>query len=178
MEDKELIKKIKESNDNDSLLKITAKHIKIYNFVCAKYKKNIRDFDFELEAPLFFYNCAKSFDENKNMKFSTFLAQNARYMCLKLIKKQSCANKFINDEILCLHAEDKDEPLYVNKDSINNILKDDERARNIIESRYFSGTVKPKTFKEIAKKHNLSTMFIKTIHDNSIKKLKTKYTHE
>ena len=89
--DLNLIQKIKDKNDNDSIKELINRHSGIYHTVFSKYYKN--DFksinsDISIEdKDYIIYSTALTFDPSRETKFSTYLANETRWKCLSSINK-------------------------------------------------------------------------------------------
>lgn len=92
MEDLQLIKKVKEEGDNDSILELIERHSGIYNTVIDNHlsgdKNKLDHADFMENRSLAIYNCAISYDPEKKAKFPTYLANKTRWDCLNFLKKR------------------------------------------------------------------------------------------
>jgi DNA-directed RNA polymerase specialized sigma subunit len=131
----------------------------------------INDKDFAI------YNTALKFDETRGTKFSTFLGNEAKWMCLNANNKNK---KFIelNDQS-CDFDKIKDETEVDNKHFEDLILKDfqeeiknhpDPRIKKIFEMRY-SGNKKLVPWRKISKKMNLSIQGCINIHNSALKSI-------
>lgn len=180
LSDLDLVKNIKKKvNVNESLQKLIDRHSGIYLDIVNSFLKNcnnssikddiINDKDFAI------YNTALKFDETRGTKFSTFLGNEAKWMCLNANNKNK---KFIelNDQS-CDFDKIKDETEINNKHFEDLILKDfqeeiknhpDCRIRKIFEMRY-SGNKKLVPWRKISKKMNLSIQGCINIHNSALK---------
>ena len=180
--DLDLVKNIKKKvNVNESLQKLIDRHSGIYLDIVNSFLKNcnnssvkddiINDKDFAI------YNTALKFDETRGTKFSTFLGNEAKWMCLNANNKNK---KFIelNDQS-CDFDKIKDETEVDNKHFEDLILKDfqeeiknhpDPRIKKIFEMRY-SGNKKLVPWRKISKKMNLSIQGCINIHNSALKSI-------
>lgn len=182
LSDLDLVKNIKKKvNVNESLQKLIDRHSGIYLDIVNSFLKNcnnssvkddiINDKDFAI------YNTALKFDETRGTKFSTFLGNEAKWMCLNANNKNK---KFIelNDQS-CDFDKIKDETEVENKHFEDLILKDfqeeiknhpDPRIKKIFEMRY-SGNKKLVPWRKISKKMNLSIQGCINIHNSALKSI-------
>ena len=182
LSDLDLVKNIKKKvNVNESLQKLIDRHSGIYLDIVNSFLKNcnnssvkddiINDKDFAI------YNTALKFDETRGTKFSTFLGNEAKWMCLNANNKNK---KFIelNDQS-CDLDKIKDETEVDNKHFEDLILKDfqeeiknhpDPRIKKIFEMRY-SGNKKLVPWRKISKKMNLSIQGCINIHNSALKSI-------
>lgn len=183
--EKELIKKIKRDNCNESLKQLAEMHTPLCMLMVRKYINTLSNSsfsleDFEKEIFLLVYDCAKSFDLRYKVKFSTHLANNVRYYCLNYIHKSS---KYVlqEPEKLNFQIENKQiEKEETNKQEtleyIHHILGQisDIRIKSIYDMRYDSNRRKCRPWSEIAKKMGMSTQQVINLHDKTLKILKNK----
>ena len=122
------------------------------------------------------------YDESKKTKFSTYLGNETRWMCLNLFNKEKRKkvtefdftkpqmNDIPNEEN---HAKDQS-----NKDFLDQIIKlierdPDSRISNIFKKRYFeSDSNKVTPWKKIGEDLQLSIQGCINIHDKAINKIK------
>jgi RNA polymerase sigma factor (sigma-70 family) len=126
-----------------------------------------------------FYNSLSSFDASKNVKFSTWLANQARFHCLNKISNTK--NKFFvdNEEIspiidseISMEAFRK-KPIKVNLDNILTAFSDlsDERVSYVFKRKYSDYKVK---WKNIAEELGVTTQTVLNLHKKGINLLKRK----
>lgn len=182
--DEELIKSIKNFNDEQCLKKLIERHSPLCNNIYNKYSTALNCSgvfieDVKKEKDYIVYKSAISFDPDKKSKFSTWLYNQVRYQCLNLLNNQ---NKYIN-------MEEKDLIYHIDKNSIKNEIKKDEvreyifdilnslndqRIKKIYELRYFSGK-KNMPWKKIGQKLKISTQTAINLHNKAISLLKIKF---
>ncbi len=104
LSDVELIKLINEETCNDAFCELVSRHENLYYKVCHGYmnglkRSGVSSEDILSDKMFVFYNSLSSFDADKNVKFSTWLANQARFHCLNRISNTK--NKFFvdNEEI-------------------------------------------------------------------------------
>lgn len=190
MTDDELANLVKESQNEEALSELINRHSGIFIDMVKKFgSKSLNETQLDdclLEKDYMIYKTALEFDHEKS-KFSTFLANKTKYMCLTQ-KSQNKRNKEITcfDEIeFCEQSNDFDpSESYLNNEDysrmINLILKHkDEKVKTIFEERYFGGKkLKLKPWKQIAKKLNLSIQGCINIHNRTIKEFQKKIKDE
>jgi len=187
-QDIDLIIKVKESADNESLKELSNRHSGIYNEMVKKYYRHLvttglNPNDIISDKMYILYKSAMSFNPDKNVKFSTWLGNQARYYCL------NCMNK--NNHLIAM--ENNDIRLILEKKQTNdsfdsNLLKEkcdlifsildrvkDDRLTKIYKMRYFSGK-KLTPWSKISAKLKLSTQTVINLHNKGKKLLKNKLT--
>ena len=132
------------------------------------------------------YKAALEYDPSK-AKFSTHLANKAKYMCLTQKTKNKNSRITANFDEVQFCQKDKastpDQSCNV-ADSFNRILSliekhKDKRLKIIFHERYFCGNRgKLKPWKQVAQKINLSAQGCINIHDKAIKELSYKIENE
>ena len=184
--DYHLVKSIKNKNCEVSLLQLSERHSGLYFKIIKKYSKsffanNINIDEASSDKNLIIWNSAKNFKEDKNVKFSTWLANQVKYFCLNTLNKKS-KDRLVTteDEILdCLTEKqifNTCENLFEFADNILNQLKDD-RIKKIFSLRYSTSEKKP-SWCVIAKKLNISTQTAINLHNKGIEILRKKIKSE
>ena len=180
-----LVQNIKENkNANSSLSILCERHSGIF---CRMINSHVPlDAQFadnkELinDSKYYIYQTALAYDPGKNTKFSTFLGNRTRWMCLNMYNKskrrpealrinlnkiESSSNHFMED--------------MANKELINKIFESingagDRRAMKIFTMRYIVGDKnKVMPWKKISKKVDLSIQGCINVHNSYIKKIKS-----
>jgi|TARA_R100000008_G_scaffold46546_1_gene27450 hypothetical protein len=188
--DTALTELIKENNDESALNELISRHSGIYVDMLKKFgfksltQNQVQDIMGEKDYVI--YRAALEYDHTK-AKFSTHLANKAKYMCLTQKTKNKNSKIVANFEEVQLYQKDKsstpDQSCDVN-DSFNRILNliekhKDKRLKIIFHERYFCGRGgKLKPWKEVAKTINLSAQGCINIHDRAIKELSYKIENE
>ena len=190
LSDLDLINRIKNKRKiGESLQELIERHSGIYLDIVNSFMKNcnndslkdeiINDKDFAI------YNSALKYDENRGTKFSTFLGNEAKWICLNAQNKNK---KFVamndsNYELDKIKDEtDKSKALLEEQilRDFNEELKKhpDKRIHKIFSMRY-SGTKKLVPWRKISKEMKLSIQGCINIHNaalNSISKnIRSKY---
>jgi len=188
IKDLELINKIKKTSDSFALKELENRHTGIYNEIVKKYYKYIVDLglnpsDIINDKLFILYKSVLSFNPDKNVKFSTWLGNQARYHCLNCLNKKN--NTFT--------METKDIKNIIEKKQASNNINDinileksnlimsildrlkDKRISKIYKMRYFEG-VKLTPWNKISKKLKISTQTAINLHEKAKKLLKNKLT--
>ncbi|MFN5443252.1 MAG: hypothetical protein ACK48V_03395 [Crocinitomicaceae bacterium] len=190
LSDLELIKNIRnKKNSNECLQELINRHSGIYLDIVNSFLKSCQNTslkeDIIGDKDYAIYNSALKFDETKGTKFSTFLGNEAKWICLNANNKNK---KFIElNDNSCDLEKIQDETEVENLKFNEQILKDfqeqirnhpDERIQKIFQMRY-SGNKKLIPWRKISKKMNLSIQGCINIHNaalNSISKtIRSKY---
>ena len=181
---------IKRENNEDALNELILRHSGIYVDMLKKFGfkclTNNQVQDIMSEKDYVIYKAALEYDENK-AKFSTHLANKAKYLCLTQKTKNKNNKISSNFEDVQFSQKDKGstpaESCDLN-DSFARILNliskhKDKRLQTIFHERYFCGRRgKLQPWKEVAKKLNLSAQGCINIHDKAIKELNYKINNE
>ena len=90
--DLELIDRVKEKNCSDCLQELINRHSPLCYDICKKYShvfpaNGVRAEDVMLEKNYLIYKSAMSYKQDKKTKFSTWLGNQMRYLCLNSINK-------------------------------------------------------------------------------------------
>lgn len=184
LSDLELITRITEENCSDSFSELTSRHENLYYKICHGYmnalnKSGVSNEEILSDKLFVFYNSVSSFDSSKNVKFSTWLANQARFHCLNKIS--STKNKFFvdNEEIspiidseISMEAFQK-KPVKVNLDNILTAFSDlsDKRISYVFKRKYSDYKVK---WKNIAEELGVTTQTVLNLHKKGIGLLKRK----
>ena len=181
---------IKEDNDEKALNELISRHSGIYvdmlkkfGFRCLTHNQ-VQDIMGDKDYVI--YKAALEYDSSK-AKFSTHLANKAKYMCLTQKTKNKNSRITANFDEVQFCQKDKastpDQSCNV-ADSFNRILSliekhKDKRLKIIFHERYFCGNRgKLKPWKQVAQKINLSAQGCINIHDKAIKELSYKIENE
>ena len=190
LSDLDLINSIKKKKKVDECLQqLVDRHSGIYLDIVNSFLKNcnndsLRD-EIINDKEYAIYNSVLKYDENRGTKFSTFLGNEAKWMCLNASNKNK---KYIelNDNTYDFETiKDNYEQTVVNfqdqilKDFNEQIIKHpDKRIQKIFSMRY-SGNKKLTPWRKISKVMNLSIQGCINIHNtalNSISKnIRSKY---
>lgn len=181
--DLSLIIKIKDSNDEQSLLELIDRHSGIYTSMVDKFsrgsssaidKNSVMD-----EKNYTIYYSALRFDPSRETKFSTYLANETKWKCLNILNKFKKNKEIsINDELNFIEPSCDSFLNNLNENEVldifNSILNEekDERVKKIIDMRYYSGNNKLTPWKNIANELGMSIQGCINIHNKFIKNIK------
>jgi len=184
--DNYLVERIRIANCEDSLGELIKRHSAlcfkiIKRYASTFYANNIDIMEASTEKNLIIWNSAKSFSIDKNVKFSTWLANQVKYSCLNAINKKA-KDRLVTteDEILDILknsvAEDPNDNLF---EFTNNILSQvkDRRIKKIFSMRYSFHHKKP-AWCTIAKRMSISTQTAINLHNRGIQILRKKIKSE
>ena len=188
--DSDLTKMIRDENDELALTELISRHSGIYVDMLKKFgfkcltQNQIQDIMGDKDYVI--YKAALEYDPEK-AKFSTHLANKAKYMCLTQKTKNKKNRISSNFEEIQFFQKDKaltpDESCKANDSfsRISNLINKhkDKRLKIIFHERYFCGRGgKLKPWKEVAEKINLSAQGCINLHDRAIKELNNKIDNE
>lgn len=190
--DKQLINDVRGADaQSESLHELINRHSGIYIEIINRYIREdfgiIRKEDLMQEKDFNIYRCALKFDPSRNTKFSTYLGNETKWMCLNLYNrnKKEKFNQEISDNIYHLLSPDQDPiPSRIDREmqsEINQIIEEipDVRIKKIFRMRYIVGqknNVMP--WKKICKEVNLSIQGCINVHNKGIKLIKDKLQGE
>jgi RNA polymerase sigma factor (sigma-70 family) len=187
--DAELIKNIKINNDyaSDSINAISERHGAIVTEVIKKFSSvlantGIAPIDVYHEKDLLIYNSAMSYDDTKGAKFTSWLYNQTRYLCLNTINKESKKNKFTDDKKFDYLNNQTQKDFITEENQLQYIIKEinnisDCNERKIMELRYLDKD-KNNNWKDIAKAVGLSVPTVLKIHKKHINSIKNKFNAE
>ncbi len=184
--DNYLVERIKLTDCEKSLEELIKRHSAICfkvikRYASTFYANNINVIDASSDKNLIIWNSAKSFNIDKNVKFSTWLANQVKYSCLNALNKKS-KDRLVatEDEILELlkerPEEDPEGNLFEFTGNILNQLKD-KRIKQIFSMRYSTRHKKPSWCK-VAEELNVSTQTAINLHNRGIAVLRKKLRSE
>lgn len=182
--DLQLINKIIENQDGESLQILVDRHSGIYNKVAYQYR-GVRGFDVQsmMDDKMFnIWRAAMDFNPEKKTKFSTYLGNAVRWKCLDTIKKSA---RTPHIDTLPEKAEDLNpEPSYnpvleliVGNEALEDFFilleKEDEKTRKIFEIRYQIDYNKLSPWRMVAAEVGMSIQGCIDRHNKVINKAKT-----
>ena len=184
--DNYLVERIRVADCENSLKELIERHSGlcfkiIKRYAGTFYANNIDITEASSDKNLIIWNSAKSFSVGKNVKFSTWLANQVKYSCLNALNKKS-KDRLIatEDEILDLlkekSPEESEDNLFEFTDNILNQLKD-KRIKQIFSMRYSVYSKKPSWCK-VAEQLNVSTQTAINLHNRGIEVLRKKIKSE
>jgi RNA polymerase sigma factor (sigma-70 family) len=188
--DSTLASKVREYNDESALKELISRHSGIYIDMIKKFGSKSLSIsqisDIIQEKDYNIYKAAIEYNEDLS-KFSTYLANKTKYICLTQKTNNFKNKRLVNfDEIDFIQkssASNPDEECLLS-DSFNRVITmllkhDDNRVKTIFHERYFCGEKgKLKPWKEIADILNLSAQGCINIHNKIIKEFKNKIKDE
>tara|TARA_Y100000361_G_scaffold151359_1_gene168650 strand:+ start:7208 stop:7792 length:585 start_codon:yes stop_codon:yes gene_type:complete len=187
MKDKDLIKKIQKSNGvcNDELKELVDRHSGIYIEVVNRYTpstpKDLHSLKDDLisDKDYYIYRAALRFDESKNTKFSTFLGNEARWICLNQFNRSKNRKESAPlDSLINTLSLDDERKSLTDKDILDKIFKftkqsEDKRVHKIFESRYRNSTKNKLTpWSIVSGSVNLSIQGTINLHNKTINSIK------
>ena len=189
VDDKHLIKKIKEQSCSPSLVELISRHsgicYKIFSKFIAALEDRGRDYN-ELVSnkDYFIYLAVLSFKEDRNTLFSTWLGNYIRYKCLDFLNEnrlnyvheidENQKNKFINRQSSFKFNETK--ALKDTKDSLFDLLSQlkDTRIKKVYHMRYFTNHPKM-TWQKIGESMGVSAQTAINLHEKGKKIISSKF---
>jgi|TARA_R100001460_G_scaffold45046_3_gene82045 DNA-directed RNA polymerase specialized sigma subunit len=182
-----LINRIKENNDEDSLLELINRHSGIYhtmvNYFLSGSNNNLEKNVLNQEKDLAVYESAKNYDPNRKTKFSTHLANQTKWKCLNILnKKKKVKEVFLDDEDCFIEPYSDSFYENIKKEealaAFSKCLKkeQDKRIKKIIDRRYNVNNNKLTPWREIAEDLEMSIQGCINLHNKFIDKVK-KQTH-
>lgn len=190
--DQQLIDDLQDSRSkSESLNELINRHSGIYIEIVNRYIREdfgiVRKEDIIQDKEFNIYRCALKFDPSKNTKFSTYLGNETKWMCLNLYNrnKKEKNNLEITENIYTIISPDSSEiPNRIDREmqsEINSIINSipDKRIKKIFKMRYVVGqknNVMP--WKRIGEKVNLSIQGCINVHNKGIKLIKDKLQGE
>lgn len=183
LSDPDLIKRIKKDSDSDSLIELRNRHAKLCVSMFEKYlpalrNNNIQILDLLEEIDFLIYTAANSFNSEKNVKFSTWLANHARYFCLNSLNSNS-RYQCVEHEELCYFVEQNQiknhQPVSI-IEQVMHILSQlkDKRIEAVYKLRYLSETKKPVSWNLIARQLKISAQTAINLHERGKQLLQKK----
>tara|TARA_R110002012_G_scaffold21692_4_gene75457 strand:+ start:225 stop:827 length:603 start_codon:yes stop_codon:yes gene_type:complete len=184
--DNYLVERIRLNDCERSLKELIKRHSPLCFKILKKYSSsffanNIDITETSMDKNLIIWNSAKSFSIHKNVKFSTWLANQIKYFCLNSINKK-VKDRLVNteDEILDALKEKPDESSTEDLfEFTGNILSQlrDRRIKTIFSLRYSHAHKKP-SWSKIATKLEISTQTAINLHNRGLDVLRKKIGSE
>ena len=181
--DLNLISRIQDDNDQDSLLEIIDRHSGIFHSMVnyfMSHPQNVFDKNQIVgEKDSTIYSAALNYNPDKNTKFSTHLANQTKWKCLNILnKKKKNREIFIDDENTYIEPQCESFIYDINKDEALSVFKScleeekDERVKKIVDMRYGGVNNKLTPWRFIAKELDMSIQGCINIHNKFINKVK------
>ena len=179
-----LICRIQDDNtDQESLSTLVDRHSGIYHSMVNQFLSHpfysIDKSQAVKEKDYVIFSSAVSFNPEKNTKFSTYLANQAKWKCLNIINKKKRSNEMSMDDVPL-----SDEPFsesfisQLNKQEAFSLLEStlekekDFRIKKIIDMRYNVDNNKLTPWRKIAESLDMSIQGCINIHNRFINKVK------
>ncbi|MBD35875.1 MAG: hypothetical protein CL512_03825 [Actinobacteria bacterium] len=183
-EDIKLIELVQAKTPSECALKeIINRHSGIFISIISSHfeKGNFMKYGLELieEKDYYIYQAVLKYDSKRKTKFSTFLGNEARWLCLNTYNKRKKTERIFNHEknnlefLMKTHAAPESKS--IDMDCYDRILEianghSDKRVSKIFKLRYVDGKQnKLMPWKDISKKMNLSIQGCINIHNAAIK---------
>jgi len=177
--DQELISKVQEEQDNDSLVEIINRHSGVYHDMVDRFlsgSKNVADRDGLLEDKEFtIYNSVMSYDPSRGAKFPTYLANQAKWKCLNTLTRNKKFQKCTLEELLRQPEVEGDFEIHEHYEvfSLFKLFLEkekDQRFKKIIDMRYNSWSNKLTPWSKVAKSLGMSIQGVINIHNRCLSK--------
>jgi len=179
--DQELINKIKEDQDNESLIEIINRHSGVYHDMVDKFMSgnhNCADRDAILQDKEFaIYNSVLKYDSSRGAKFPTYLANEAKWKCLNTLTRNKKFQKCSLEDLLKQPQDGSDLEFCENSEVFSLFSQflekeKDPRFKKIIDMRYNGPHNKLTPWRKIAKKLSMSIQGVINIHNRCLLKFK------
>jgi RNA polymerase sigma factor (sigma-70 family) len=186
LSDNHLVERVKKRSCEKSLLELSERHSGLYFKILKKYTKsffanNIDINETAADKNLIIWNSVKSFSTDKNVKFSTWLANQTKYHCLNTLNKKSKDRLITTGDDILDYLNEEEEPSggTVLFEFIENILSQlkDQRIKKIFSMRYSKEEKKP-SWCVVASNLKISTQTAINLHNKGISILRKKITSE
>ncbi len=184
--DKKLINNIKNNVDLDESLDIlydlySSVYYKIIHFHFSSDQESDQRKELIKECKYHVFFAAKEFKFDKKIKFSSYLGNKARWMCLNFFNRRKNQEKKLKEKYdIEPNFTDQGVVSIINKEILTKIKSEikkekDFRVDKIFSMRYFDcPTHKLASWREISGKMNMSIQGCINIHNRFINKIKSK----
>ena len=181
--DVDLIDNVRKENCEKSFSTLVQKYENLFYRICHKYSSYLANNGIDVQDVLadkdyIIWSCCINFDPSKKTKFSTHVANTAKFTCLNFANKRKSFNLLnIDDEEILSHVE---ENCIVGSEKIDysemiqfeiSRIKDC-RARRILKLKYLSD--EKMTWRQISEKMNISVQTSIGLHKKALKLLKNR----
>lgn len=190
LDDNSLVLLVKEQADNGALLELMERHSGIFhqtvtNFMPPSYTNSQKEDVYE-EKPTYFFEAISSFDEERNAKFSTWLANKTKYALLTKRSKAKTLPPFCELDESFLDVENglTPENYLARKDQSEEILKlvlekYGQEVYDIFKKKYFGGEKHTgQTFSQIASGLGVSPQAVQAKHRDALVFLRSKIQYD
>ena len=195
MSDIELIESIKDKDTsfartaNDSLGELIERHSGIFLEIVNSYIPDtsslIKKRDLVEEKNFYIYQAALKYDPDRGAKFSTYLGNETKWMCLNLYNKNkrypeiACEDEIIESNFCKFYIDEE-----IDRESFEKVMElalsdPDQRVYKIFKMRYVIGEKnKVMPWQKISDDLDMSIQGCINIHNCAIKRFKKKLTKE
>ena len=182
--DSELVKQIQKNQDvNSSLRELVSRHSGLYIGMVNTYSgpSSILDRDELLkEKESNIYLCALKYEDNRNTKFSTFLGNQTKWLCLNKINTQMRSRRKEMEAALDKNGMDEHSAEFdidfgtLSHDKIISLVED-PRAKKILKLRYIEGKQnKVMPWKSVSSQVDLSIQGCINVHNRTMLAIREK----
>jgi len=191
LSDLDLINNVKQGvSQNDSLAELVTRHSGIYISMVNNYSPSSPTPTLSSKEELikdknyYIYQAALKYDESKKTKFSTYLGNETRWLCLNLYNKNKNNKEFGGIDFEYLDPLSEESAIPVNQDALDKVLsmvrrEPDKRVATIFKKRYIDGDKnKVMPWHKVCKSVSLSIQGCINIHDKTIKKIQEELKEE
>ena len=185
LSDKELVKAVKFGVKSDACLKeLVDRHSGIYISMVNNYSPDrasglisAKD-DLLCDKNYYIYQAALKYDESKQTKFSTYLGNETRWLCLNIYNKNKNTKEISSDKPDLNYADHDLHEISMKQEILDKIMalikKDpDRRIATIFKMRYIDGDKnKVMPWNKVCQSVDLSIQGCINIHNKTINKIK------
>ncbi len=187
LSDAELARGIKKKSDREDYLKeLVDRHSGIYITMVNNYSPpttssvNSHRDDLLNDKEYYIYQAALKYDDSRRTKFSTYLGNETRWLCLNLYNKNKNSKEisYPSQFYQTSHIADDSLSVKINEEVLTKIMslakkEPDSRVSKIFHLRYIEGEKnKVMPWNKVCKFVNLSIQGCINVHDRAIKKIK------
>jgi DNA-directed RNA polymerase specialized sigma subunit len=185
LSDKELVKAVKYGPSPDQHLKeLVDRHSGIYISMVNNYSPDVKSGLLSSRADLlsdrnyYIYQAALKYDESRKTKFSTYLGNETRWLCLNIYNKNKNSKEISSDKPDLNYVAHDQQEISMKQEILDKIMTmihrdPDRRIATIFKMRYIDGNKnKVMPWNQVCESVDLSIQGCINIHDKTIKKLK------
>lgn len=183
MTDLDLIQKIKENSDSESFIQLAKRVEKLFFNVCHKYSMPLRNHGIDINDILeakdqIIYFCVQNFDPTRKSKFSTYVGNYARFLCLNSINARKFLSPSTDWEIFKkIEQSQEDTSNIPNQESLSHLSVlvnqfSDSRISEIFKHRYLGEN--KMIWKDVANKVGLSSQTVINLNKKGLSILRGK----
>lgn len=185
--DVQLTSRVKNDACSDSFVELCRRYENVYYKICQRYTPalvacGLNPSDIYKEKDFIMYHCARTFNPEKKAKFSTWVGNYARYLCLNSINAKRFIIPTDSDDLQRFVEERQAKNDFQSSADTGNLHKflhevldniEDKRISSIIKMRYLDGEKKTH-WNEIAKNLNISSQTAIHLHHRGMKLIQRK----